>query len=112
MHKFRWHSRSYDLRSHTFITTGALIRQPFNTRGAARPWPPRPHAADFILEDATRVKQWFYWRIPTLLLVDEAHLLTDKRQQSRLKTIPSRPDLTLVLITSEPDQIEASQLTQ
>jgi replication-associated recombination protein RarA len=66
------------------------------------------HAIEFSLEDATRTRDWFYWRLQTLLLVDEAHLLTEKRQQSRLKTIPSRPDLTLVLITSEPDQIEAS----
>ena len=60
------------------------------------------------MDEATQRKVYFYWNTPTLLLVDEAHELTMKRQQSKLKTIPNRPDLTLVLITSEPDQIEAS----
>jgi replication-associated recombination protein RarA len=66
------------------------------------------HASLFELDDAVNRKIFFYWSTPTLLLVDEAHEMTLKRQQSKLKTIPNRPDLTLVLITSEPDQIEAS----
>jgi DNA polymerase III delta prime subunit len=66
------------------------------------------HASLFEMDDATIRKVFFYWSTPRLLLVDEAHELTLKRQQSKLKTIPNRPDLTLVLITSEPDQIEAS----
>ena len=66
------------------------------------------HASLFDLDDALMPKQFFYWRTPTLLLVDEAHEMTLKRQQSKLKTIPVRPELTLVLITSEPEQIESS----
>ena len=66
------------------------------------------HASLFDFDDAVNRKVFFYWNTPTLLLVDEAHEMTLKRQQSKLKTIPNRPDLTLVLITSEPDQIEAS----
>ena len=66
------------------------------------------HASLFELDDAVKPKLFFYWKTPTLLLVDEAHEMTLKRQQSKLKTIPQRPDLTLVLITSEPEKIEAS----
>lgn len=66
------------------------------------------HAADFDLVDSTKRRFWFYWGIPTFIIVDEAHLLTDKRQQSRLKVIPNREDLTLVLVTSEPQDLEKS----
>jgi DNA polymerase III delta prime subunit len=66
------------------------------------------HASLFEMDEATQRKVFFYWNTPTLLLVDEAHELTLKRQQSKLKTIPNRPDLTIALITSEPEQIEAS----
>jgi DNA polymerase III delta prime subunit len=66
------------------------------------------HACEFNLEDATRPKSWFYWTTPTLIIVDEAQELTEKRQQSKLKTIPPRRDLTLVLCTTEPERIEPS----
>lgn len=66
------------------------------------------HASEFNLEDATHPKNWFYWKTPTLIIVDEAQELTEKRQQSKLKTIPPRPELTLVLCTTEPERIEPS----
>jgi DNA polymerase III delta prime subunit len=49
-----------------------------------------------------------HWSTPTLIVVDEAQEMTQKRQQSKLKTLPPRPDLTLVFCTTEPEAIEAS----
>jgi DNA polymerase III delta prime subunit len=66
------------------------------------------HASDFDLEDATKQKQFFYTATPTVIIVDEAQDLLLKRQQSKLKTIPTRANFTLVLVTSQPDEIEAS----
>jgi DNA polymerase III delta prime subunit len=66
------------------------------------------HASEFEINDAVHNRIFFYWPTPTLIIVDEAQELMLKRQQSRLKTIPARPHLTLVLVTSEPDKIEAS----
>lgn len=66
------------------------------------------HASAFDLDDATVRKVFFYTATPTLIIVDEAQELTLKRQQSKLKTIPPRPDLTLVFCTTEPEAIEAS----
>ena len=66
------------------------------------------HASEFEMDDATRRKVYFYWDVPTIILVDEAQDLMEKRQQSKLKTIPSRPSFTLVLITSNPESLEPS----
>ena len=66
------------------------------------------HAMNFDVDDATQRKVFFNWSTPTLIIVDEAQELTAKRQQSKLKTIPPRPDLTLVFCTTEPEAIEAS----
>jgi DNA polymerase III delta prime subunit len=66
------------------------------------------HASNFEIDDAVNPKVFFYWQTPTIILCDEAQELQLKRQQSKLKTIPPRPHFTLVLITSNPEQIEAS----
>jgi len=66
------------------------------------------HADEFSINDAILRRRFFDRETPTILLVDEAHLLTEKKQQSKLKTIPTRADLTLCLITSEPQEIEES----
>ena len=65
------------------------------------------HAANFDL-DLLRERNFFFQRIPTFLIVDEAQDLLEKRQQSKLKVIPQRPDLTLVLVTQDPSQLEKS----
>src|SRR5579863_6855323 len=65
------------------------------------------HAYDFEL-DLIKQRQYFYWGVPTMIIVDEAQELYEKRQQSKLKTIPQRPDLTLVLVTQEPSALEKS----
>jgi DNA polymerase III delta prime subunit len=62
----------------------------------------------FQLEDATKQEMVFYTATPTVIIVDEAQDLQLKRQQSKLKTIPTRANFTLVLVTSMPEQIEAS----
>jgi DNA polymerase III delta prime subunit len=66
------------------------------------------HASAFDLDDATQRKMFFYTATPTLIIVDEAQEMTLKRQQSKLKTIPPRPDLTLVFCTTDPQMIEES----
>ena len=66
------------------------------------------HASAFDLDDATRRKMFFYTATPTLIIIDEAQEMTLKRQQSKLKTIPPRPDLTLVFCTTDPQMIEES----
>jgi ATPase family associated with various cellular activities (AAA) len=66
------------------------------------------HANDFEIADAEKAKFFFTRSTPTWLVIDEAQELTAKRQQSRLKTIPLRPDLTLILVTQEPEALEAS----
>ena len=65
-------------------------------------------AGDFDLTDSTKRRFWFYDEVPVCIIVDEAHLLYEKRQQARLKVIPSRANLTLILVTSEPEQLEKS----
>lgn len=66
------------------------------------------HANDFEISDAEKAKYFFTRNTPTWLIVDEAQELTAKRQQSRLKTIPLRPELTLILVTQQPEALEAS----
>jgi DNA polymerase III delta prime subunit len=60
------------------------------------------HASAFDLDDATQRKMFFYTATPALIIVDEAQEMTQKRQQSKLKTIPPRADLTLVFCTTDP----------
>lgn len=66
------------------------------------------HAADFDVSDAERAKLFFNRTTPTWIIVDEAQELTAKRQQSRLKTIPPRKNLTLILCTQDVNALEAS----
>jgi DNA polymerase III delta prime subunit len=66
------------------------------------------HASAFDLDDITQRKMFSYKETPTLIIVDEAQEMTQKRQQSKLKTIPPRPDLTLVFCTTDPQMIEDS----
>ena len=66
------------------------------------------HAEDFDISDAEKNKVFFHKMTPTWIVVDEAQELTAKRQQSRLKTIPLRPELTIILVTQEPEALEAS----
>jgi DNA polymerase III delta prime subunit len=66
------------------------------------------HAADFDISDVEKNKIFFNIKTPTWVVIDEAQELTAKRQQSRLKTIPLRPELTIILVTQEPEALEAS----
>jgi len=66
------------------------------------------HASDFEIADVENAREWFFSYTPTIIIVDEAQELTSKRQQSRLKTIPPRPELTLILVTQDPMSLEAS----
>lgn len=66
------------------------------------------HASDFDIADAENRRWWFHEATPTILIVDEAQELTNKRQQSRLKTIPPRAELILILVTQDPSSLEAS----
>jgi len=66
------------------------------------------HASALDLDDVVLRKMFFYTATPTLIIVDEAQEMTQKRQQSKLKTIPPRLDLTLVFCTTDPQMIEAS----
>jgi DNA polymerase III delta prime subunit len=66
------------------------------------------HASDFDIADIDNRHVWFHRDTPTILIVDEAQELTGKRQQSRLKTIPPRNELILMLVTQEPEALEAS----
>lgn len=88
--------------------TGVPLEESTTFSIAGKHYVQHVHASLFDFDDAIMPKQFFYWRTPTVILVDEAHEMTLKRQQSKLKVMPVRPELTLVLITSEADQIEAS----
>ena len=64
------------------------------------------HALDFDLGSATDPKVFFYWRDRVFIICDEAQTLTNVRQQTRLKTLPARPDLTLVFCTTNPEKLD------
>jgi replication-associated recombination protein RarA len=64
------------------------------------------HAADLDLTDVKKRKFFFGAHIPVLIIVDEAHELTAKKQQSRLKTIKHRPELTLIFCTTNPQALD------
>ena len=67
-------------------------------------------ALDFDLGSAIEPKIFFYWRTPTFIIVDEAQCLTKIRQQTRLKTMPVRPELTLVFCTTDPELLDPAIL--
>jgi DNA polymerase III delta prime subunit len=71
-------------------------------------WVEHVHANDFNIEDAEKAKLFFHKKTKVWLIVDEAQLLTERKQQSRLKTIPMRPELTLILVTQDASALEAS----
>ena len=48
---------------------------------------------DFDITDAMQAKWFFFSKTPCVIIVDEAQELTEKRQQSRLKTMKNRPEL-------------------
>jgi DNA polymerase III delta prime subunit len=64
------------------------------------------HAMDFNLGDALEPRHFFYYRYPVFIIVDEAQELTDKRQQSRIKTMPAREELTIVFCTTNPERLD------
>src|ERR1700722_8116873 len=66
------------------------------------------HAMDFDLGNALEPKWFFQIRYPVFIIVDEAQELTDKRQQSRLKTLPTRPELTICFCTTDPERLDAA----
>ncbi len=66
------------------------------------------HAIDFDLGEATKPKFFFYMRDKVFIVVDEAQCLTNIRQQTRLKTLPARPDLTLCFCTTNPEKLDAA----
>jgi len=66
------------------------------------------HAIDFDLGDAISPKYFFYTKDTVFIVVDEAQCLTSIRQQTRLKTLPARPDLTLVFCTTNPEKLDAA----
>jgi DNA polymerase III delta prime subunit len=64
------------------------------------------HALDFDLGTALEPKFFFHMRDTVFIIVDEADCMTNVRQQTRLKTLPSRPDLTLVFCTANPEKLD------
>jgi DNA polymerase III delta prime subunit len=64
------------------------------------------HALDFDLGQATAPKWFFYTRDTVFIIIDESQNLTATRQQSRLKTLPARPDLTLCFCTTNPEKLD------
>jgi DNA polymerase III delta prime subunit len=64
------------------------------------------HAMDFDISDAMQAKWFFFSKTPCVIIVDEAQELTTKRQQSRLKTMKNRPDMTLVFCTTDPQALD------
>jgi DNA polymerase III delta prime subunit len=66
------------------------------------------HANDFDISDVEARRTFFHMDTRTLIIIDEAQELTAKKQQSRLKTIPMRPELILILVTQDPRSLEAS----
>ena len=66
------------------------------------------HANDFEISDAEKRHLFFNKSTRTHLIIDEAQLLTERKQQSRLKTIPFRSELTIILVTQDASALEAS----
>jgi DNA polymerase III delta prime subunit len=64
------------------------------------------HAANFETSDVATRRCFFGLAEATVVIVDEAQELTYARQQSRLKTIPSRPELTVIFCTTAPEKLD------
>ena len=64
------------------------------------------HAADFDISEDAKLRWFFGIRDKVFIIVDEAQTLTSIRQQTRLKTLPARPDLTLVFCTTNPEKLD------
>src|SRR5580698_525433 len=64
------------------------------------------HAIDFDISEDAKLRWFFGVRDRVFIIVDEAQTLTSIRQQTRLKTLPPRPDLTLVFCTTNPEKLD------
>jgi DNA polymerase III delta prime subunit len=64
------------------------------------------HAIDFDISEDAKLRWFFGVRDRVFIIVDEAQTLTSIRQQTRLKTLPARPDLTLVFCTTNPEKLD------
>ena len=64
------------------------------------------HAIDFDVAEDAKLRWFFHLRDTCFIIVDEAQTLTSIRQQTRLKTLPVRPDLTLVFCTTNPEKLD------
>jgi len=64
------------------------------------------HGLDFDIAQDCKLRWFFYVPDPAFIIVDEAQVLTDVRQQSRLKTLPARPNLTIVFCTTNPEKLD------
>lgn len=65
------------------------------------------HADNFMMENATTETWFFDLFTPTILCIDEFHLMTERRQ-SRLKTVCPRENFIIMMVTSEPQKVEES----
>jgi DNA polymerase III delta prime subunit len=86
--------------------TGVKIQEQQTIHHAGRTYVQHVHALDFEPGEATKPKVFFYTNDKVFIIIDEAQCLTDIRQQSRLKTLPYREDLTLVLCTTNPEKLD------
>lgn len=86
--------------------TGIQLEENQCVHNPGRVYAQHVHALDFDLGTALEPKIFFYWRTPVFIIVDEAQCLTKIRQQTRLKTMPPRPELTLVFCTNEPEALD------
>lgn len=86
--------------------TGIQLEENQLVHNPGRVYAQHIHALDFDLGTALEPKIFFYWRDPVFIIVDEAQTLTKVRQQTRLKTMPPRPELTLVFCTNEPEALD------
>lgn len=66
------------------------------------------HAATFQVDDVATRRVFFGLAEPTVVIVDQAQELTYVRQQSRLKTLRHRPELTLIFCTTNPEKLDGA----
>lgn len=90
--------------------TGITLEENQFVHNPGRVYAQHVHALDFDLGTALEPKIFFYWRDPVFIIVDEAQCLTKIRQQTRLKTMPPRPELTLVFCTTDPQLLDPAIL--
>jgi DNA polymerase III delta prime subunit len=65
------------------------------------------HATDLEIDLLTWRDPMGFWT-PGIRIIDEAQELTQKRQQSKLKSIPLQGDLCLILCTTNPEKLDQS----